>query len=326
MPPSAPLPIHQQPQISERDAVGSPSTPSHEYSDDKDNILNDSKMFTASHQRKNGETAIPANPSPTTTFVQPPIDPGFNNMWNTNSMVGMNPYNNSYNPMNPSNSMYGNYGGFGGNSMMMMPPTLPMFGGGGAGPFSTITNYLLGIQNVIMSIGQVVQIVSFNASSLQQLCESVLAMFEHAIRSWHEQQQQNRLLKRDNTGGIWNDNNDVRTPEEIQKALQQRRRLRALRYTVTIAISYAIYSIIRKVLFQQQRHNRHLEQSPLYNHQNEMSATPSMYHANSNNTGLHPPTRHYSNYHQHGNMSNPYWNSVPPPPPYQQPPPPYYHY
>ena len=201
MPPSAPTPFHQQPPIvpgESEAAVLSPSTsPSQEYSDnDDENKWNQSKPVIENYEIKKQaqHTTTPSNPSPTsvpavTQLIPPvPIDTGFNTMWNTNtsSMMGMNPYNTYNNPMNPSNSMYGNYGGFGNG--MIPPSVLPMLGGSTSGPFSSITNYLLGIQNVIMSIGQVVQIISFNASSLQQLCESILAMIEHAIRSWHEQQ------------------------------------------------------------------------------------------------------------------------------------------
>ena len=332
MPPSAPLPIQPPHQVTEQNGVVvSPSTLLQESSndDDDDDNWNQSKTRIENHGAKVSPaqySSLPSIPSttvaPTTRVIQPPIDTGLNNMWNTSpSMMGMNPYN----PMTPSTSMFGNYGGFG--NSMMMSPQLPMLGTAG-GPFSTITNYLLGIQNVIMSIGQVVQIISFNATSLQQLSESILAMVEHAIRSWHEQQQQqqNRFLKHNRgDSGSWNENVDSKTPEEIQKALQQRRRLRALRYTIAITLSYIGYTMIRKVFFkqqqlQQQRYNRELEHSQLYTNHNALATAPPMYHASSHiSNSLYPPPSTHYNHH----TSNPYWNPVSPP---LQQPSPYHHY
>ena len=339
MPPSAPLPIQSTHQVTEQNGVVvSPSTLLQESSNnnnnnnDDDDNWNQSKTRIENHDAKLSPaqySSLPSIPSttvaPTTPVIQPPIDTGLNNMWNTShSMMGMNPYN-AYNPMTPSTSMFGNYGGFG--NSMMMSPQLPMLGTAG-GPFSTITNYLLGIQNVIMSIGQVVQIISFNATSLQQLSESILAMVEHAIRSWHEQQQQqhqNRFLKHNRgDSGSWNENVDNRTPEEIQKALQQRRRLRALRYTIAITVSYIGYTMIRKVFFQQQlqqqRYNRELDHSQLYTNHNALATAPPMYHASSHiSNSLYPPPSTHYNHH----TSNPYWNPVSPP---LQQPSPYHHY
>jgi hypothetical protein len=212
------------------------------------------------------------------------------------------------------------------NSMMSPLQQLPMVGAAG-GPFSTITNYLLGIQNVIMSIGQVVQIISFNASSLQQLCESILAMMEHAIQSWHDQQQNHtkRLKHTSNDNKNESDNHEDLSPEEQQRVIQQQRRLRALRYTITIAISYIGYTIIRKLFSnqQQQQYRRALEHSqpPPYGHINNnnmmMMTAPPFYDAN----GYNPSTIPY----QH-NYTNPYWNAPLPPPPQHQQPPPYHQY
>ena len=319
MPPSAPIPQHQQ--ATERDGVVA-SSPSQEYRDNDDDKWNRSKgvISTGNDEIMNRELPLqqkpavaaaaslaapnssPSNPTITTTAPQqqqqqqqqPPI-PVDTGLWNPNSMLGMNPYN-TFNPMIPSTSVYGNYGGLNNNNMnhsmmtMMMPPPLPMVGGGG-GPFSSITNYLLGIQNVILSIGQVVQIISFNASSLQQLCESILAMFEHAVKSWQEQQQQHLLV-----------NETVTTTEEQQRVKrQQQRRLRALRYTITMAMSYIGYTIIRKLFFDQRRRQRYLSESEL----------SQLYHNNNVTVPYHPTT-------------NTYWN--PPPPPQQHPSPPYHPY
>jgi hypothetical protein len=346
MPPSAPLPTHHhQPQVTEIEAgvvsqspspTATVSTPSrHEYHKDVDD-----EKWNNENQKREPSTQQSLHPSipsvagtaPTTQFIQPPVD--VNSMWNSNSMMGMNPYN-SFNPMNLSNSAYGNFGnGYSNGNMMMM--AAPMLGTTTAGgPFSTITNYLLGIQNVIMSIGQVVQIISFNASSLQQLSESILAMIEHAIRSWHEQQQQqsNQRLWNPSTADAWNNNNNGRTPEEIQKEEKMQRRLRALRYTVTIALSYIGYSIIRKVFFPKQHPARHLhgmEYSQIHgnnNNNNTMMTTPSMYHVHSHNTDLYPPPPTTTTNYRYNHMTNPYWNSVPPSQQYQQQPPPLpYHY
>ncbi len=337
MPPSAPIP--QQQQATERDGVASSLSIRSQECIEDDDKWNRSKILAEHDELMNRELPIqqpavtslaPSSSNPTTTTTQQqlmpppiPVDTGLNynnnnnnnNLWNPNSMLGMNSYN-SFNPMNPSTSMYGNYGGMNNmNSMMMMPP-LPMVGGGG--PFSTITNYLLGIQNVIMSIGQVVQIISFNASSLQQLCESMLAMFEHAVKSWQEQQQ---LLLVNRTLTTNDMDHPTISPEEQQRVKRQQRRLRALRYTITMAMSYIGYTIIRK-LFSDQRRQRYLpesEGSQRYNNAaNSHHLTPAYppvtvpYH-HATNTGtywntplapqhLSPPYHHHPYYNNTGSF------------------------
>jgi hypothetical protein len=144
-------------------------------------------------------------------------------MWSNNGMLGsssiMNPYGGNAN-------LYGMNGGM----TPMMSPTV--------GPFSNITNYLLGLQNVIMSIGQVVQIISFNTSSLQQLCESMLAMFEHAVRTWNEQMQLSIMSKATAT--------TTAEDEKNNQERQRQRKLRALRYAIVVAISYVGFTLIRQ--------------------------------------------------------------------------------
>jgi hypothetical protein len=170
-----------------------------------------------------GTAPAPASGPPLSSSSLYHQDPSYasNSMWTNNGLMGSSsPAMNSYPGL-----MYGS----GGMNTPFLSPMMPLTTIS-TGPFSNITNYLLGLQNVILSIGQVVQIISFNTNSLQQLCESVLAMFEHAVRTWHEQ------LPAATT--------DAREASEPQ---QQQRRIRALRYAAAVAFTYLGYTIVRAI-------------------------------------------------------------------------------
>jgi hypothetical protein len=208
-------------------------------------------------------------------------DPYNNSMWN-NSMMGS--------AMNSYPGMM--YGGGGMNtpflSPMMMPNPINT-----TGPFSNLTNYLLGLQNVILSIGQVVQIISFNTNSLQHLCESILAMFEHAVRTWHEQLPAS-------TG----------TPEASEEQQQRQRRIRTLRYAGAMALTYLGYSIVRSIRnrYLRNRHpnTRFLDYGPPVAHPPQHPPMSSYYNASSSShpqSGMPP----YQNHHSYPYSGGPTW-------------------
>ena len=165
---------------------------------------------------------------------------------------------------NPSSSLglgagYGNLGlgGFGsagmlgspyGYSGMMMPPSI-------GGPFSGLNQFLFGVQNVIFSLGQAVQIVGMNTQALHHLLESATAMFDHAVATWHEMRFLEETNRRHET-------------EEMKK---RRRRLRAVRWAVVTAVVYAGYKLIRRA-FRQRYRGRLLEHQ-----QNRQMYSPQTY-------------------------------------------------
>jgi len=140
--------------------------------------------------------------------------------------------------------MYGLGGGYGygGGGMMMGSPYYGMMPPMG-GPLSTLNQFLFGVQNVVFSLGQAVQIVGMNTQALRQTLESASAMFDHAIATWNEMQVI-EAASRENES------------EEMKK---RRRRLRALRWALVAAVSYAGYRLLRKVLLRKRRHPMRIE-------------------------------------------------------------------
>jgi hypothetical protein len=117
----------------------------------------------------------------------------------------MDPYSSYYgSPM--MNSMY--------NPMMMTG-----MGGGIFQPLTSLNQFLFGIQSVIFSLGQAVQIIGMNAQALKQLLESACAMFDHAVATWNEQLDDPR-----------------------------RRRLRTIRWAMVTAATFAAFKLIRRTM------------------------------------------------------------------------------
>jgi hypothetical protein len=143
--------------------------------------------------------------------------------------------------------MYGaGAGGAYGGGYGMLPPSAMMMGGmmgyGGVGagggilgPLSSLNQFLFGVQAVVFSLGQAVQIVGMNASAIHQLLESATAMFDHAAATYREL----RDLERKHQGGAEHESDQDR---------KRRRRLQALRWALAAAASYAGYRLARRVV------------------------------------------------------------------------------
>jgi hypothetical protein len=188
-----------------------------------------------------------AHPAAQNTLVQSVVDP-----YGPGSMMLSNPMMSSYG--GASGGMFGSsgyYGAgvYGGGGYGMFPPSMMMMGGYGGvgnglmGPISSLNQFLFGVQTVIFSLGQAVQIVSMNASAIHQLLESATAMFDHALATYRELRdlERRRQIK-----------------HESEQDKKRRRRLQALRWALATAASYAGYRVIRRVLWgllaQQQAH------------------------------------------------------------------------
>lgn len=127
---------------------------------------------------------------------------------------------------------------------MMMPPSLspiPTYG-----PLSGLNQFLFGIQNVIFSLGQAIQIMGMNTHAVQQLFQSAAVFCEHAISTWQEMQ----TLDNDDTRSSLSVSNVAKDPyrcqskEAEEQRNRRRRRLRALRWALMIGVSYTGYKII----------------------------------------------------------------------------------
>jgi hypothetical protein len=160
---------------------------------------------------------------------------------NDHGVVNTSTTTTSMTPYNNMTMLYGGgqqqYGSSAANGMMMMMPPIPS---GGMGPFSGIYQVLYGVQNVIFSITQAVQLVGMNQQLLQQAWESISQMVDHAFVTFHEM----RMLELQNNR------------EETEKEKQQKRRLKALRYTLVFGGSWLVYKIVRSLVFHKRNRRR----------------------------------------------------------------------
>jgi hypothetical protein len=166
----------------------------------------------------------------------------------TNDHEGLNTTSTNINPYNSVSSYPGGYGYGSSAGMMMMPPIYP---GGGMGPFSGIYQVLYGVQNVVLSVTQAVQLVGMNQQLLQQAWESISHMIDHASATFYEmraleQQQQQQQNNR----------------EETEKVKQHQRRLKALRYALVFGGSWLTYKMVRAILFHARDKRRLLTATP----------------------------------------------------------------
>jgi len=155
-----------------------------------------------------------------------------------------------YGMMSPYSS-YGMMGmGMGGYGMGMGGYGMGMMGG----PFSGLNNFLFGVQNVIFSLGQAVQILGMNTHALQQLFQTAKSMIDHTLSTLN----QVRLL--DETPS-----SRTLTKHQTEEEKKRRRRLKALRWSLVLSVSYAAYRIVRYLVrrsSRQRRNGRYLSSSP----------------------------------------------------------------
>lgn len=190
------------------------------------NISLDSHQHVLSKPTKNGNIKETGEEEPATSLERhegatPSSIVPSNNPFSTPSSFGMFPGGNL--------GIGGmGMGGFGYGSPMLGTPLM-----GIGGPLNSLNQFLFGVQNVIFSLSQAVQIVGMNAQGLQQLLESGTAMFDHIIASIHELVEPQRA--------------------ESAEERKRRRRIRALRWAVITALTYAGYKLLRSLRQRQQR-------------------------------------------------------------------------
>ena len=174
-------------------------------------------------------------------------------------------------------SPYGLYGG----AASMMPPSPYMGMGMGMGmgmntmgtPYlSGLNQIVYGVQNIIFSISQAIQVVGANQQALQQAWESLNQMVDHAVATFHEMRALESVAR------------ECETEEEERK----RKRLKALRYAFVFGGGWLAYKLIRNLLF---RKRSLLQRQPQQLHQ-QSTPMPDYYNGQSypNNTSIMPPS------------------------------------
>lgn len=100
-----------------------------------------------------------------------------------------------------------------------------------AGPFSNLNQFLYGIQTVVFSLSQAVQLLGMNQQVLQQAFESLTSMVEHAVATFHEL----RALEA------------LQNEQETEQQKKRRQRLKTIRWALMFGGSYIVYKIIRRI-------------------------------------------------------------------------------
>jgi len=141
-------------------------------------------------------------------------------------------------------SPYGLYGG----TASMMPPASPYMAMGGMGGiggmgglgipyFSGIYQTMYGVQNLIVSISQVIQVVGTNQQALQHAWESLNRMIDHAVVTFAEM----RALE------------SIERENETEEDRRRRKRLKAIRYAIVFGGGWFACKMIRNLLFRKKR-------------------------------------------------------------------------
>jgi uncharacterized membrane protein YgcG len=99
------------------------------------------------------------------------------------------------------------------------------------GPFSGLYQVLFGVQNVVFSLGQAVQLVGMNQQALQQALDSAWSMMDHAIATFHELRALEAKEKK----------------HETKEDKKKRQRLKALRWALVMGTSWVVYKLIRRI-------------------------------------------------------------------------------
>ncbi|CAB9513173.1 expressed unknown protein [Seminavis robusta] len=171
--------------------------------------------------------------------------------------------------------MYGGGMGMYGGGMMGSPYGL--YGGmmGGMGPLNSLNQFLFGVQTAIYSLSSAVQVIGMNTEAFHQLLDAASSMLDHALAAWHEM----RAL--DATEKIF----------ETEEQKMKKRRLKALRWALVVAASYAAYRILRSLLVAKRRRSRQrrIQQSPHPSHHQPTTTamTPYGYNNNTSSMGMY---------------------------------------
>lgn len=83
--------------------------------------------------------------------------------------------------------------------------------------------------------------MGMNTQALHQLLDTATTMFEHALSSWKE------IRALETTG----------TAMETEEGKRKRRRLKALRWAMTLGLAFAAYKLVRRFLLSRRRKGRY---------------------------------------------------------------------
>ena len=123
---------------------------------------------------------------------------------------------------------------------MGMGMGMGMGGMGGEVPyFSSIYQIMYGVQNLIFSVSQIIQVVGTNQQALHHAWESLNQLIDHAIEKFNEMRVLESIHQREH---------------ETEEEKRKRKRLKVIRYAIVFGGSWLAYKLIRtNLLFSRKR-------------------------------------------------------------------------
>ncbi len=110
----------------------------------------------------------------------------------------------------------------------------PMMGGGMSpmiGSISNLNQFLYGIQTVVFSLSQAVQLLGMNQEALQQAFDSLTSMMDKGVATFHEL----RALEA------------MQNAQETEEQKKRRQRLKTIRWASMMGGRYVVYKLIRRI-------------------------------------------------------------------------------
>merc|ERR1711983_56469 len=157
-----------------------------------------------------------------------------------------------------------------------------MMGMNGPPPFSGVTNFLFGFQQLVFSLSQVMQIVGMNTQAVSNMVQLSIHMFDSAYQTFKD-------LKKVNNDSLLLSDNDL-TEEEKKR----RRRLKVLRWSLFIGVTYTMYKTVYSIISWIRRRGKR-----------QPRLTTRYHHSNNYNDHSSAMTR----YSPYNTFSNPYIDS-----------------
>jgi hypothetical protein len=167
--------------------------------------------------------------------------------------------------------MYNGLGGGGAYNNMMMMGSYGYPGGAPLGPLSWVNQCLFGVQNVLFSISQAIQIIGMNTTTLHQVAEALQAMMRQAMHTYREHVAL-----------------DARPGTTSDEERQRRRQRRWIRSALVSLALYTGYKLVRWLFARKQPLSLLLHRAPT-----TTTSAPNGHHWTNHHHNLHhrePPS------------------------------------
>ena len=112
----------------------------------------------------------------------------------------------------------------------------------------SLNQFLFGIQSLIFSVSQAVQIVGMNAEQIKGVVGSLREVMDKSLKGLDWERLSGVLEKDGRFRGVLGNTTDENGDRLTEEEIVHRRRLAAFRWTVTLTLSYAAYRMVRRLI------------------------------------------------------------------------------